>query len=451
MEILLKTKQASNSAFNFLSIDSELHPYFKFLVSQIKARKYIPEQNNDSKSDNDDDDNDGSYLHPSLLSSNAKQKLKIPSLFSAKQVNDSYSLLVKNFKDKFGYELSPEREDSVPKEDTDSNNESKVDISSLIPKPTPEMEVIITKLAQHVAKNGESFENSIKDLNDKKFEFLINGHTYHPYYVQQKIRYLNEAKKEKIKNKAANQKLIAFSISSKLKNNSSKVKITDLEASNVLEEESTHSVESTVISKEKQLQEERRRKAHNFLKMLQKENKLDDFPSQIYGPNLPNQVHKIELSPTIEAVTSPPNSPKLDDFDPDELLELPLKFEKPKTSQSLLPFTFSDDKIKTVSRSRSRSPSPKRKSSNFNIHSPPQRYRSADSDRKHSRHKKKSRKHRDRSSSRESRRRTKSKLHKSRKHRSRRYSSSSRSPSNSLSPSPRRRSRYSRSRSKSRS
>lgn len=437
MEILLKTKQASNSTFNFLSIDSKLYPYFKFVLSQIKSGKYTPDQNNsnDDDSSNEDSDSDN-YLHPSLLASkkqnNTNEKLQIPTLFSVKQDNDSYSQLVKHFKDKFASDIEPETiEDFSQNDESKSDSDSKTDISSLIPKPDSEMEVIITKLAQHVGKNGEGFESSIKALQDKKFEFLNNGHLYHPYYVQQKIKYINEYKKDKLQNtkqdfSSTSQKLIAFSINSKVKNNSKTHSFkNELEQK---DEKENYSNES-ILSKEKQLQEERKKKVLNFLNKLRKDNKLDDSPNRTFGPNLPSQPANIELSPTIEAVTSPLNSPERDVLE-DKLLDKYDKSSKLKTSQSILPFICKDDQIKESSPLNKRS------------YSPPRRYRLND-DKRYSKHKtdRSSRKHRDRSLSRERskhRRRSKSRKdsHRERSHRnhhSRRHSSPSHSRSRSRS------------------
>nr|XP_006812803.1 PREDICTED: splicing factor, suppressor of white-apricot homolog [Saccoglossus kowalevskii] len=97
MEIILKTKQANNSQFGFLSFDHYLNPYYKTVLKCIRSGKYtyIPqasedksdeldkEKDNHRKSKDDDastedeeSDADGSgYLHPSLLGS---KKTKSP-------------------------------------------------------------------------------------------------------------------------------------------------------------------------------------------------------------------------------------------------------------------------------------------------------------------------------------------------------------------------------------
>ena len=42
MEIMLKTKQAGNSQFDFLKFDDVLNPYYKHMVHMIKSGKYKP-------------------------------------------------------------------------------------------------------------------------------------------------------------------------------------------------------------------------------------------------------------------------------------------------------------------------------------------------------------------------------------------------------------------------
>lgn len=42
MEIVLKTKQAGNAQFKFLSFDNPLNPYYKHVVRYIKEGRYTP-------------------------------------------------------------------------------------------------------------------------------------------------------------------------------------------------------------------------------------------------------------------------------------------------------------------------------------------------------------------------------------------------------------------------
>ncbi|UXI14667.1 zinc transporter ZIP9 [Sarcoptes scabiei] len=331
MEILLKTKQARNSKFDFLSIDSELNTYYKYLLNEIKSGRYkktqLDENHNDRKDSNSDSDSDDdNYLHPSLLQSHNQYKsinsLILPNLIAS---NDSYSKLVDNFKEKsinnevdsghFKNEL-PKFQRKNCKEELSCENpvaEQKLsnfskDVSSLIPKPPPDIEVIIEKLAEHVGKNGENFEQSIRALNDSKFDFLNKGHKYHAYYVKRKIHFM-PSKCEKSSTKSLEvPKAIAFAINNKLESTKMKlnnIKIDNLDPNRFDEICDQPKKDSGTCSKEKQLQEIRKKKTKEFLILLKKSNMLDESKPKVYGPALPKSDSDIALSPTIERVTSP--------------------------------------------------------------------------------------------------------------------------------------------------
>ncbi|RUS78086.1 hypothetical protein EGW08_014166 [Elysia chlorotica] len=70
MEIMLKTKQAGNSQFDFLSFENELNAYYKHMVSMIKSGKYKPIQKEEEDSSNEEGHSDN-YLHPSLSSASS--------------------------------------------------------------------------------------------------------------------------------------------------------------------------------------------------------------------------------------------------------------------------------------------------------------------------------------------------------------------------------------------
>ena len=52
MEIVLKTKQAKNSQFDFLKYDHYLNPYYRHLIIMIKTGKYRPNVDNNSSTNN---------------------------------------------------------------------------------------------------------------------------------------------------------------------------------------------------------------------------------------------------------------------------------------------------------------------------------------------------------------------------------------------------------------
>ncbi|KYN00474.1 Protein suppressor of white apricot [Cyphomyrmex costatus] len=99
LEILIKTKQANNPQFAFLSIDEPLHQYYKYVLDAIKSGKYNPEkqpEKEESEPEEESDDDDESYLHPSLASSLTKIEAapSIPSIQYKPSADCAYSMLV---------------------------------------------------------------------------------------------------------------------------------------------------------------------------------------------------------------------------------------------------------------------------------------------------------------------------------------------------------------------
>ncbi|CAH1129620.1 unnamed protein product [Ceutorhynchus assimilis] len=64
--------------------------------------------------------------------------------------------------------------------------------------PSDEMQTVIDKMAEYVAKNGENFEEIIKQKGDKRFDFLNASHEFNKYY-KTKLRELKEPKKVQVK------------------------------------------------------------------------------------------------------------------------------------------------------------------------------------------------------------------------------------------------------------
>nr|DBA23128.1 TPA: hypothetical protein GDO54_014075 [Pyxicephalus adspersus] len=54
-------------------------------------------------------------------------------------------------------------------------------VVAIIPPP-PDIQPVIDKLAQYVARNGIKFETSVRAKNDSRFEFLQPWHQFNPYY-----------------------------------------------------------------------------------------------------------------------------------------------------------------------------------------------------------------------------------------------------------------------------
>ena len=205
MEILIKTKQSKNPQFDFLTFDSPLNPYYKHLVNEIKSGRYIPTNDEGQKSsDSETSDSDGEhYLHPSLLGSQTSKSsaLILPTLPSFLS-NSSYSQLVESLKPKIPTET--ESGEKMPNKDNSVNESGNIEYESkrtvyrgfsLLPPPPPELDLIIDKLAQYVAKNGEEFESTVRKRGEDRFEFLNPGNIHHAHYIRKKLQYLEEKRK----------------------------------------------------------------------------------------------------------------------------------------------------------------------------------------------------------------------------------------------------------------
>ena len=298
-EIRLKIQHASNESFAFLDLDCPLNQYFRYLLSVIKSGKYVPDTvqeseaktpKNNHESDSDSD-SDGDYLHPSLLASRSTVTSTIVQ-DNAKTPSDQPLRSV-------SHELNK--------------------TMSLLAPPPPALEAIIEKLAEKVAAAGDVFESSIRSRGDTRFDFLQPGHAFHAHYVKRKIHHLqqnhlkrlispttskkdNEVKtlekepKETIEDKKS-VKMLSFHVKPK---NTDLIKTTprttacseiedpDDEITKLIESAATTTAKNLElendddddkIKRDKELlQEERKRKAARFLKMVQQrdEGSIDD-------------------------------------------------------------------------------------------------------------------------------------------------------------------------------
>ena len=69
---------------------------------------------------------------------------------------------------------------------------------SLLPPPPPEVEAIIERLAERVAKNGPEFEADIKRRADPRFDFLNPGHCFHSFYTKRKLELMAKQKENEV-------------------------------------------------------------------------------------------------------------------------------------------------------------------------------------------------------------------------------------------------------------
>ncbi|XP_006874125.1 PREDICTED: splicing factor, suppressor of white-apricot homolog [Chrysochloris asiatica] len=64
-------------------------------------------------------------------------------------------------------------------------------VAAIIPPP-PDIQPVIDKLAEYVARNGVKFETSVRAKNDQRFEFLQPWHQYNAYYEFKKQFFLHK-------------------------------------------------------------------------------------------------------------------------------------------------------------------------------------------------------------------------------------------------------------------
>jgi len=226
MEIVIKTKQANNSQFQFLKFEHYLNPYYKHMVQQIKSGKYNPEKkteaNKESKIESDSDsDSDGGYLHPSLFANANKSKKDIEEktkvinkvdanhplaklIESRKAVNaiKKFEELARNpqvsVKSSQPIDVDDDVTTSTTSNGTSNSNSVNTIMTSLksnhIVPPPPDIQMFVEETVKRVVFEGEYLEHSLLSSNRRKYGFLQAWHEYHGYYRMRKVYWLEHIK-----------------------------------------------------------------------------------------------------------------------------------------------------------------------------------------------------------------------------------------------------------------
>ncbi|XP_028680812.1 splicing factor, suppressor of white-apricot homolog isoform X1 [Erpetoichthys calabaricus] len=87
---------------------------------------------------------------------------------------------------------------------TAATTSSQTSVAAIIPPP-PDIQPVIDKLAEYVARNGAKFESSVRAKNDSRFDFLQSWHQYNAYYEFKKQYFIQKEGLDKPKVLAASE------------------------------------------------------------------------------------------------------------------------------------------------------------------------------------------------------------------------------------------------------
>lgn len=199
MEILLKTKQASNSQFNFLSHDGKYNVYYKHILSLIKAGTYQFHAENETKKDEEDNqkEENGSVEEPQPSTS----VIVIPKLAFKPSADCAYTQLISKITKAPISAIEQKQKEQEANtangstgikslgllasycSDSEDSQDDEEDSNYSGSIPSTEIQIVIDKTALYVAKNGRDFEETLRKKNDSRFQFLIPNDEFHAYYL----------------------------------------------------------------------------------------------------------------------------------------------------------------------------------------------------------------------------------------------------------------------------
>jgi len=196
MEILLKTKQAGNPVFDFLSIDHEFNKFYKHLIMLVKTKQYRKHQTPPPPPPPE------VSLVPQYSDFSANLAPKVPDIQYKRSENCAYSQLINKLQ-KFA--PAPVTAPSSVTDSTSQRSSVSSKESSPIPAvskplvvipegpiviPPNDLQTIIDKTASYVAKNGRSFEEIVFSKDKSRFGFLKSTDKHHNYYLHKLNIYL---------------------------------------------------------------------------------------------------------------------------------------------------------------------------------------------------------------------------------------------------------------------
>ncbi|KAG5673545.1 hypothetical protein PVAND_003585 [Polypedilum vanderplanki] len=219
MEILLKTKQASNPQFNFLNHDGEFNSYYKHILSMMKNNTYpwqeLQQNSNlnqhQSETSNSNDTNEN--VHTAIIIPKMQYKPSHDCYYTqliSKITKAPISELERKQQEEEDANKVKNNDSNVPKissgllglsnynSDSESNDENEDDadnnendkFNGVVPPSN--IQKVIDTTAVYVAKNGAHFEQKLMEKihTDTRFEFLHEDNKYHAYYKMKVKSYL---------------------------------------------------------------------------------------------------------------------------------------------------------------------------------------------------------------------------------------------------------------------
>lgn len=209
MEILLKTKQASNPQFNFLNHDGQYNGYYKHILGMMKTGTFPWQDTIDKSEENSQDSEEFKVNGSSNPQPMTSPSIVIPKMTFKPSADCAYTQLISKItkapiaeieKQKMqenelrnGGNSNAAATDALKKpsgltglvhysSDSESEeDEANVPYTGVI--PPSDLQVVIDKTATYVAKNGVEFEETLRKKNDARFQFLDKSNEFYQYYL----------------------------------------------------------------------------------------------------------------------------------------------------------------------------------------------------------------------------------------------------------------------------